>query len=104
LRIFVFRDLPPHRDAILANAYCPTTSFRSKRSSPRSSFFDWSRDTWALSFGDLKEEMKRKERRPRRIPVHDPMEYRSCLADDLSKSALDSSSPGWTAVLADHGT
>lgn len=36
--IFVFRDLPPHRDAILANAYCPTTSFRSKRSSPISSF------------------------------------------------------------------
>ncbi|PNX92527.1 hypothetical protein L195_g015665 [Trifolium pratense] len=26
------------RDAILANAYCPTTSFRSKRSSPISSF------------------------------------------------------------------
>lgn len=38
-----------------------------------------------------------------------PLEYGSCLADDCSlyksySPALDSSSPGWMAVLADHGT
>ncbi|PVH32256.1 hypothetical protein PAHAL_9G354800 [Panicum hallii] len=53
--------------------------------------------------------LQRKRTKKKRFPVHvsSPMEYGSSIADDccLYKSyypALDSSSPGWMAVLVDH--